>query len=213
MSELYQIKQLNEDQIEDASKVLARAFQDDPLFIYCIPDPIERETKIATHCEWLILLGILSGEVYITSNDIEGVIIWHPHGIKEYIINKPSKEIKQRMRKVRRELFSDALYTERMSIFEEIANSFQIKYVNFPHWYLAFIGVNPIHQGMGYGSELIKIKLAYIDEQNLPCYLHTENEKNVKFYEHFGFELFGKNKIPNFDFYHHAMLRNKKKKV
>ncbi|MGB5909673.1 MAG: GNAT family N-acetyltransferase [Promethearchaeia archaeon] len=212
MNKLDHLKLLSEDQIEAASKVLGRAFQDDPLFVYCFPDPIERKIKIAIHGEFLILLGILSGEVYITSSNIEGVAIWHPHGIKDQIIGKQSKETMRRLRKVRKINFSDPLVIERIGIFEEIANSFQNEHVNFPHWYLAFIGVDPIHQGKGYASKLLRMKLAEIDEQNLPCYLHTENERNVKFYEHFGFELIGKNKFPNSDFYHHAMLRNRKKK-
>ena len=83
MGELYQLKRLHEDQIEDASRVLGRAFQDDPLFVYCIPDPIEREIKTANHCEWLILLGIINGEVYTSSSNIEGVAIWHPYNIKD----------------------------------------------------------------------------------------------------------------------------------
>ncbi len=212
MNKLDHLKRISEDQIEVASKVLGRAFQDDPLFVYCFPDPIERKIKIAIHGEFLILLGILSGEVYITSSNIEGVVVWHPHGIKDQIIGKQSKEIIRRLRKVRRMDFSDSLLIERMGIFEEIANSFQNEHVNFPHWYLAFIGIDPIYQTEGYGSKLLRMKLAEIDEQNLPCYLHTENERNVKFYEHFGFELIGKNKVPNSDFYHHAMLRNRKKK-
>lgn len=212
MSEIYHLKKLLEDQIEEASRVLGRAFQDDPLFVYCFPDPIEREIKTATHCEWLILLGILSGKAYITSNNIEGVAVWHPYAIEDKKGGEKSKEIMRRLRKVRRELFSNVLYRERLSIFEEIANSFQVEHVNFPHWYLAIIGVDPIHQGKGYGSKLLRVRLAEINEQNLPCYLHTENERNVKFYEHFGFELIGKSKVPNSDFYHHPMLQNKKKK-
>lgn len=212
INQLNHLKRKSEDQIEAASKVLGRAFQDDPLFVYCFPDTVERKIKSAIHCEFLILLGILSGEVYITSSNIEGVAVWHPHGVKDQIIGKQSKEIIRRSRKVRREDFSDPLVIERMGIVEEIANLFQNEHVNFPHWYLAFIGVDPIHQSKGYGSKLLRMKLAEIDEQNLPCYLHTENERNIKFYEHFGFELIGKNKVPNSDFYHHAMLRNRKKK-
>jgi len=212
MSELYHLKRLREDQIEETSRVLGRAFQDDPLFVYCYPDPIERKNKSVTHFEWLILLGILSGEVYITSSDIESVAVWHPYAIEDKKRGKQSKEIIRRLRKVRRKAFSDVFYSERMAIFEEISNSFQNEHVNFPHWYLSIIGVDPIHQGKGYGSKLLRMRLAEIDKQKLPCYLHTENERNVKFYEHFGFELIGKNKVPNSDFYHHAMLRNKKKK-
>jgi ribosomal protein S18 acetylase RimI-like enzyme len=211
MSELYHLERLREDQVEAASKVLARAFQDDPLFVYCFPDPIKREIKTATHCKWLILLGILSGEVYTTSNEIEGVAIWHPYAIEDKKGGKLSKEFMKKLRKVRKELFLDPLYAERLTVFEEIANLFQQEHVNFPHWYLAFIGVDPIHQGKGYSSMLLKMQLTEIDKQNVPCYLHTENESNVKLYEHFGFDLIGKNKIPNSDFYHYPMLRNKKK--
>ena len=212
INQLNHLKRISEDQIEVASKVLGRAFLDDPLFVYCFPDRVERKNKIAIHSEFLILVGILSGEVYITSSNIEGVAIWHPHGIKDQIIGKQSKETMRRLKKVRKMDFSDPLLIERMGIFEEIANSFQNEYVNFPHWYLAFIGIDPIHQGKGYGSKLLRMKLAEIDQQNLPCYLHTENERNVIFYEHFGFELIGKNKVPNSDIYHQAMLRNMKKK-
>lgn len=211
MSELHHLKRLREDQIEEASRLLGRAFQDDPLFVHCCPDPTERKIKSFIHCEWLILLGILSGEVYTASSDIEGVAIWHPYTIEDQKMGEQSKEILRKLRKVRREVFSDALYRERIVLFEEIANSFQSEHVNFPHWYLSLIGVDPIHQNKGNGSKLLRIRLAEIDEQNLPCYLHTENERNVKFYEHFGFELIGKNKIPNTGFFHNAMLRNKKK--
>ena len=212
INQLNHLKLISEDQIEAASKILGRAFQDDPLFVYCFPDPVERKNKIAIHGEFLILVGILSGEVYITSSNIEGVAIWHPHGIKDQIRGTQSKEIRRRLRKVKRLEFSDSLLMERMGIFEEIANSYQNEHVNFPHWYLAFIGIDPIHQSKGYGSKLLETKLAEIDEQNLPCYLHTENEKNVKFYEYFGFKLIGKNKVPNSNFSHHSMLRNINKK-
>ncbi|NVM36584.1 MAG: GNAT family N-acetyltransferase [Candidatus Lokiarchaeota archaeon] len=211
MSELYHLKQLQEDQIEAASKVVGRAFQDDPLFVYCFPDPIERKIKSVTHCECMILLGILSGEVYTTSSEIEGVAVWHPYAIEDKKMGKQSKEITRRLRKVKREEFSDPLIIERMSIVEEIANSFQNQHVNFPHWYLSIFGVDPIHQSKGYGSKLLRMKLAEIDKKNLPCYLHTENGKNIQIYEHFGFELVGKAKVPNSNFYYHGMLRNKKK--
>jgi len=173
----------------------------------CIRDRI----KSVTHCELLILAGILSGEVYITSSDIEGVAVWHPHGIKDQKMGKQSKEIIRRLRKVKRENLSDPLFIERMGIFNEIVNSFQNEHVNFSHWYLSIIGLDPIHQGKGYASKLLKMKLAEIDKQNLPCYLHTENGKNIQIYEHFGFELVGKTKVPNSNFYFHGMLRNKKK--
>lgn len=211
LNQLDQPKRILEDQIEGASEVLARAFQNDPLFLHCFPDSDTRKIKNALHCEFMILIGIVSGEVHITSDNIEGVGVWHPHGIKDHIISKPSKDIIRRMRRVRKEDISDPLLLKMMSIVEEIANSVQNEYVNFPHWYLSIIGVDPIHQGMGYASKLLKTKLAEIDNQNLPCFLHSENERNIQIYEHFGFKLIKKIKVPNSNLYFYGMLRKEMK--
>jgi ribosomal protein S18 acetylase RimI-like enzyme len=212
MNQLAHPKQLSIDQINEASKTLASAFQDDPLFAHCFQDPETRDIKNTIHCEFMILLGMASGEVYISSNKIEGVAVWHPHKIKNQQTIKPSKDLIRRMQRVRKEDISDPHVFKMMMIVEEIANSIQNQYVNFPHWYLSLIGVKPNYQGKGYASQLIKMKLAEIDKQNLPCFLHTENEKNLKIYEHFGFQLIGKIKVPYTNFYLHGMLRSRKKK-
>ena len=159
----------------------------------------------------LILLGILSGEAYTTSSDIQSVAVWNPFGIIDQIIGKQSKEIIRKLRKVKREMFSDRLFTEKFGIISEIFNSLHNNHAKFPHWYLTLIAVDPLHQGKGYASMLIRAKLRELDKLNLPCYLNAQNETNVSLYEHFGFELVGKTKVPNSNFYYHGMLRNKKK--
>jgi len=211
MSKLNHLKRLQNDQIGAASRVAARAFQNDPLFVYCFPDLDERKIKAVIHCEYMILLGILSGEVFTTSSNIEGVAVWHAYDIKDQKIGKQSKEIIRRLRRVKRENFSDRLFAEKYSINAEIYNSLHNEHTKFPHWELIMITVDPLHQGEGYASMLLRPKLREFDKQNLPCYLNAQNENNVSFYEHFGFELVGKTKVPNSNFYHHGMLRNKKK--
>lgn len=73
------------------------------------------------------------------------------------------------------------------------------------------MGVDPLYQGKGYASMLIRAKLRELDNQNLPCYLNTQNEDNVPIYEHFGFELVGIVPVPNSNFFYYGMLRKKKK--
>ena len=113
MSILSRLKRLQNHQIEAASRVAARACQNDPLSVYYYPDPIERKIKTVTMCEYLILLGILSGEVYTTSSDIQGVAVWHTSGIKDQTMGKQSKEIIKKLRKVKRKMFSDRLFSEK----------------------------------------------------------------------------------------------------
>lgn len=211
MTELYHLKYLPENKIEAACKVAARAMQDDPIFVKFYPDPIERAHKNFIRCKNMILVGILSGEVYITSNNIEGISVWNPHEIKDWTIGKQSKEILRESRKVRREIYSDREYAIRTSTSMQIFNSLKDEYANFPHWYLTFIGVDPVHQGKGYASMLLRAKLSELDKQRLPCYLNTQNEEILPIYEHFGFKLVGKKQVPNTDIYYYGMLRNKKK--
>lgn len=214
MNELSHPKQLSEEQIKAASKILTCAFQDDPLLVYLYPDPLKRKIESDIVWEFSILQGILYGEVNITSSDIEGVAVWLAHPLKDQKTKEQSKAINRRMRKVGREMFSSLgpIFTEKYNNWAQMIVSLQIEHASFPHWELAILGVDPMHQGKGYASMLIRAKLRELDKQNLSCYLHTENEKNVKFYEYFGFKLIGKNKVPNSDFYHHPMLRNNKKK-
>jgi len=49
--------------------------------------------------------------------------------------------------------------------------------------------------------------LDWLDLQKLPCYLTTQNEKNVSLYEHYGFRVVEQLTLPHTDIVHTAMLR------
>lgn len=61
----------------------------------------------------------------------------------------------------------------------------------FPHWYLAWFGVDGAVQGRGFGSELMKHCLKIVDEDHLPAYLDSPNPRNISFYQRHGFEVTG----------------------
>jgi GNAT superfamily N-acetyltransferase len=58
-----------------------------------------------------------------------------------------------------------------------------------PHWYLPLMGVDPLKQGKGFGSALMKHALVQCDQDNKPAYLESSNPRNIPFYERYGFEL------------------------
>ena len=60
-----------------------------------------------------------------------------------------------------------------------------------PHWYLPFIGVDPVHQGRGIGSTLLRDGLARADDDGLPCYLEASSPRNRALYERHGFVVIG----------------------
>jgi GNAT superfamily N-acetyltransferase len=60
-----------------------------------------------------------------------------------------------------------------------------------PHWYLPLLGVDPLMQGKGLGSALLKHALIPCDRDNLHAYLESTNAKNLPLYERHGFEVLG----------------------
>ena len=60
-----------------------------------------------------------------------------------------------------------------------------------PHWYLALIGADPVRQGNGFGSALLKEALKRCDSDGVIAYLESSNPKNVPLYERHGFEVIG----------------------
>jgi len=77
------------------------------------------------------------------------------------------------------------------------------------YWLLHIIGVDPDFQGKGYAATLLRPMLARIDEEQLPCYLDTEDEKNVPLYQHYGFKILEEAIIPRTEVRLWAMLREK----
>lgn len=59
------------------------------------------------------------------------------------------------------------------------------------HWYLPMIGVDPAHQGKGYGSALLQHALARCDREDKIAYLESTSPSSLRLYQRHGFELIG----------------------
>jgi GNAT superfamily N-acetyltransferase len=60
-----------------------------------------------------------------------------------------------------------------------------------PHWYLPFVGVEPMQQNRGLGATVLWPILQRCDRERLPAYLESTNPRNIPFYERLGFERVG----------------------
>jgi hypothetical protein len=49
--------------------------------------------------------------------------------------------------------------------------------------------------------------LERLDQKQLPCYLGTQNPRNIPIYEGYGFRVVEESKIPDTNVSHYAMLR------
>jgi ribosomal protein S18 acetylase RimI-like enzyme len=79
----------------------------------------------------------------------------------------------------------------RIQLLDKAADRLHGQAITGPHWFLLVLGVNPTHQGQGVGGAQLKPGLEMADRQGLACYLETNNEKNLAFYQRYGFEVAG----------------------
>jgi hypothetical protein len=69
--------------VRPASQTLAQAFQDDPLFVFLIPNPEGRRYILKIYFGALIRQAVFYREAYATSKDFEGVIALLPPRVPE----------------------------------------------------------------------------------------------------------------------------------
>ena len=192
---------LTKNQIKPASQMLGRAFWDDPIMVHIFPDEQERKTKIAYAFEFLIRYVFRYGEAYITSQNIEGAALWL---YSENVNMSFGRAIRAGALSAGLRLGSAG---DRFRHFGESMSSTHRRLTPSRHLYLQMLGVDPQYQGQGYAGKLLKPVLARMDRESLPCYLETQEGKNVPLYEHFGFRVIEEFTIPDTTFRNWAMLR------
>src|SRR5258705_1348495 len=166
-----------------AAMMLARAFHDDPLMRYAIPDPDERARLLPALYERMIRFGMLAGEVYATGDVPEGVAIWLPPNAKWTRENMEASG----MHEIPNLIGDDAYQRYR----EVVGREWQARLREIPGtgWYLFILGVEPRVQRRGLGGALMSPILERADIEQVVCYLETENERNVPFYLKQGFDV------------------------
>jgi len=202
IADLNNLVRLEKSQVSAASEVLSRAFHDDPLFSSFIPDPLQRKKKLHYLLEMIVHYSVSYGEVYATSPNFEGVAVWLPSDRVEMTLWRGIRSgglsiiINLGVRSTFRQLsVSDLMY------------SIHKRHIASPHWYLYLLGVEPVLQGKGYASKLLKAMLARTDREGLACYLDNTNEKNLSMYQRFGFRVIEEYEVPRTGVSIWAMLK------
>lgn len=186
-----------------ASDVLANAFQDDPFYRFVIPDDNRRSKNLRWLMGKVVDYSMLYGEAHTTPG-VEGVICWLPPGETELrmgrIIRVGLPTIIPRFGFAGYRRFDDSM---------AYSGKIHKSSVKEPHWYLWAIGVHPEYQGKGIGGKLLRPVLARAGRTRTPCYLETHNQRNIPFYEKFGFRIVEEGRVPEHNLPIWAMLKEK----
>jgi GNAT superfamily N-acetyltransferase len=156
---------------------MTMAFSADPAARWAWPDPLQ---FITIFMPLVTLFGGKSfdhGSAYVIG-DFFGVAQWLPPGVRPD--DGPIGELfEQNM--------SEPKLGEVLSLFEQMAGF----HPDEPHWYVPLIGVDPMLQGRGYGTQLMRHGLAACDRDRQPAYLEATSPDSRSLYERFGFRVLG----------------------
>ena len=179
------IRKMTIDDCPVVARVQARAFFDDPLQAWALPDATTRLSILEQVFALLSRYASLPrGESY-TDASRSCAAFWVPPGPFEI-----DREAALAMAPML-DLLGDA--DVRFRAAEETMRA------NRPaqlHFYLQGLGTDPPRQGIGLASAAIQPVLARCDVEGIPAYLETTRDRNVGFYERHGFAVVGCEQIP-----------------
>jgi ribosomal protein S18 acetylase RimI-like enzyme len=178
--------------IARVGKVLADAFQHDPLWNKIYEGESDIEKRFRAHFEVPVRYCLKYGEVYAPSEDLEGVVAWVPG---KYADMTPWRIIRSGAVGAAIRMGLNAL--KKMGpVFKRVTEDRYEHMAGSTYLYLLVVGVATKLQGKGFGRKLIGAAIEKSEREGLQLYLDTETEENVKMYEHFGFRLLKRITLP-----------------
>lgn len=166
-----------------ASVLLAAAFADDPFIGYILRDRRRRALALPPFFRAVLHDLLPAAGVYALEADgvLAAVAAWaSPGGLRS---SRRSQSLARVAGLELRALFPRAS-PRLLAGFAALAQ----QHPPLPHWYLAFIGVEPRWQRHGFGRALLAPALSKADAAGLPCYLETPFPDSRAFYVRLGFK-------------------------
>ena len=185
----FTVKQMQPGEQPAVIGALSRAFYDDPMFGYFLPNLLHQMKGIAAFMSAGVADAKPFDEVWVAHADgkVAGAAVWlppgsYPRGVRrDATVNLRSIPVIARSGK--RSLASSKLLTAVDKAHHLILE---------PHYYLAILGTDPLYQRTGAGSAALQPVLDRCDEQGISAYLETQKDENLAYYQRHAFELIQK---------------------
>ena len=162
--------------------MLSRAFDDDPVMAWFLPDDARRAARSEMFYRRVVLDGpyARAGDVD-TTEGLGSAAMWLPPGTWRLGLLDQLRLLPAMLR-----ILPVRWLVSRLAAFNQI----EARHPHEPpHWYLSALGTDLDQQGHGLGSALLADQLQRLDADAVPAYLESSKERNVPFYERHGFAV------------------------
>ncbi|HVS29627.1 MAG TPA: GNAT family N-acetyltransferase [Solirubrobacteraceae bacterium] len=184
MVEDHRVRRATSADSETLSDVLARAFFDDPVLEWMYRGDRARMRGGRSFFRRR-LDDLLRDEDVFTTEGLAGAAVWAPP-------DRWHVELAQQLRLTH----ALALTGTRLPRVYAGFNLIERKHRSEPHYYLAVLGTDPLLQGRGVGSAVLRPILERCDRDGVPAYLETAKERNIAFYARHGFRVTEQIQLP-----------------
>jgi GNAT superfamily N-acetyltransferase/Ser/Thr protein kinase RdoA (MazF antagonist) len=182
-----EITRAGRDRMPALAGVLARAFIDDPIIRWPLPDDADDiEDRVRSMFTWAYVDLADLGMVWETAGG-DGVAVWVPPGGAEQLIASD--------RAVREQLAT--LTHDGGRRYGVLWDWIEARLPEEPHWFLDALGVEPSRQSSGIGTALLNWGLDRARADGVPVLLETGRVETVRFYERFGFRTSAEEDAPD----------------
>jgi GNAT superfamily N-acetyltransferase len=177
----WSVRQASAADLPGMARSLARAFYDDPIWVWFIPDDATRSRRLER------VIGSFARHVYLrhgsdcyTTDAYDGASLWAPPGHERL---SPLDVLRTLPGWIEGIGWRDLRRAKRgLDSLEEV-------HPREPHYFLPFLGVVPEAQGRGLGTALMRPVLEKCDRGRVPAYLEATTARSRNCYERLGFEI------------------------
>jgi GNAT superfamily N-acetyltransferase len=173
------IRKATADDVPRLARALARAFYDDPVFNWLIPDDSQRLRRSELGFAFYLRRVYLPHDDCYTVKDGAGGALWLP----------PETWHLGPVAQLRLAPGMFAAMGPRLPQVLRAISTIESNHPHSPHYYLPFVGVEPEFQGKGIGTALLRPILDRCDEEGTPAYLEATTPRNRACYLRAGFEV------------------------
>ncbi len=178
--------------IQRASRILADAFQNDPIWSAICDGESNTDKRRRAIFEIPLRQALAYGEAVATSAELEGIVAWIPGahldlGVWQlFRIGGLSAATRMGGRVAKKA--GDA--------FKPVTEYRNQHLAGMDFLYLLVLGVPDRHRGKGFGGQLVRAAIQNAEQMDLPLYVGAGSEDNVSMYEHFGFKVVERIDLP-----------------
>jgi ribosomal protein S18 acetylase RimI-like enzyme len=176
------------DDLPAVGRSLAAAFESDPIWRWLTPPQAHRQERSAGFYAGEAAMQLRGHGEVLVDNDLRGAALWATPGHWKTTFTQTARLAPISVR----------LFRGRTVRALKLLSQVEARHPSdVPHWYLAYLGTDPAHQGHGIGSSLIASVTERCDEQGLGAYLESSKEENISFYGRHGFEVRERFDVPD----------------